>query len=203
MIASSKVAAVVLAAGRSTRMAPSNKLLLPDAQGQAMVARVASACSASRVAWVIVVTGHQADLVTRAVRRAPVRSDTRFAHAAGHATGLSASLRAGLAALPQDADAVLVCLGDMPLVTGRMIDRLLSMYDPDEGRLIVLPTFRGKQGNPMLWDRRFFAEMMALEGDRGARALLRHHAEWVAEVETDASVMRDFDTAESLATWAG
>ena len=60
----------------------------------------------------------------------------------------------------------------MPLVTGRMIDRLLSMYDPEEGRLIVLPTFRGKQGNPMLWDRRFFPEILRITGDSGARFLV-------------------------------
>ena len=85
----------------------------------------------------------------------------------------------------------------MPLVTGRMIDRLLSHYDPDEGRLIVLPTFRGKQGNPMLWDRRFFPEILQITGDSGARFLLGKHIEAVAEVEmADDAVLRDFDTTE-------
>jgi len=89
----------------------------------------------------------------------------------------------------------------MPLVTGRMIDRLLSMYDPDEGRMIVLPTFRGKQGNPMIWDRRFFPEILAITGDSGARFLVGKHAEKVAEVEmADDAVLRDFDTTESLST---
>ncbi len=60
----------------------------------------------------------------------------------------------------------------MPLVTGRMIDRLIAAYDPDEGRLIVLPTHQGKPGNPILWDRRFFPEILALTGDVGARFLL-------------------------------
>ena len=94
----------------------------------------------------------------------------------------------------------MVCLGDMPLVTGRMIDRLLAAYDPDEGRLIVLPTFRGKQGNPMLWDRRFFPEILQITGDSGARFLLGKHIEAVAEVEmADDAVLRDFDTTDSLA----
>jgi molybdenum cofactor cytidylyltransferase len=82
-----------------------------------------------------------------------------------------------------------------------MIDRLLSNYDPDEGRLIVLPTFRGKQGNPMLWDRRFFPEILEITGDSGARFLLTRHMEAVAEVEmADDAVLRDFDTTESLTT---
>jgi molybdenum cofactor cytidylyltransferase len=82
-----------------------------------------------------------------------------------------------------------------------MIDRMLSTYDPDEGRLIVLPTFQGKQGNPTLWDRRFFPEILGISGDAGARGLVRLHAEAVAEVEIgDDAVLRDFDTAESLNT---
>ncbi len=89
----------------------------------------------------------------------------------------------------------------MPLVTGRMIDRLLSMYDPEEGRLIVLPTFRGKQGNPMLWDKRFFPEILQISGDSGARFLVGKHNEFVCEVEmADDAVLRDFDTTESLTT---
>ena len=89
----------------------------------------------------------------------------------------------------------------MPLVTGRMLDRLLDSYDPDEGRLIVLPTFRGKQGNPMLWDRRFFPEILQITGDSGARFLIGKHTGSVAEVEmADDAVLRDFDTTESLTT---
>jgi molybdenum cofactor cytidylyltransferase len=89
----------------------------------------------------------------------------------------------------------------MPLVTGRMIDRLLTAYDPDEGRLIVLPTHRGKQGNPILWDRRFFPEILQASGDAGARFLISRHMEAVAEVAMDDdAVLRDFDTPDSLAT---
>jgi molybdenum cofactor cytidylyltransferase len=125
----------------------------------------------------------------------------QYVHAHEYAQGLSASLKAGIAAVPPECAAALVCLGDMPLVTGRMIDRLLSMYDPDEGRLIVMPTFRGKQGNPMLWDRRFFQEILEISGDSGARFLTGKHAEAVCEVEmADDAVLRDFDTTESLAT---
>ena len=144
---------------------------------------------------ILVVTGHQAEQVQHALGGRPVR----YVHAADYAEGLSASLKAGIAAVPEECAAALVCLGDMPLVTGRMIDRLLGTYDPDEGRLIVLPTFRGKQGNPMLWDRRFFSEILQISGDSGARFLLGKHLEAVAEVEmADDAVLRDFDTTDSL-----
>jgi molybdenum cofactor cytidylyltransferase len=191
------IAAVVLAAGRSRRMAPYNKLLVADRTGKTMIARVIDNVLSSKARPVLVVTGHMATEVEQVLGGRPVR----LVHAADYADGLAASLKAGIAAVPPEAAAALVCLGDMPLVTGRMIDRLLEAYDADEGRLIVLPTFRGKQGNPMLWDRRFFAEILQLTGDSGARAMLSRHMEHVAEVEMgEDAVLRDFDTTDALAT---
>jgi molybdenum cofactor cytidylyltransferase len=194
------IAAVVLAAGRSRRMAPRNKLLIPDESGRAMVARVVDNVLASGARPVIVVLGHQAQEVERALAGRPVR----FVQAADYAEGLSASLQEGIRAVPPDAAGAIVCLGDMPLVTARMIDRMLAAYDPDEGRTIVLPTYRGKQGNPMLWDRRYFPEILGLTGDSGARHLVGRYLDAVAEVEMgDDGVLRDFDTADSLATLPG
>lgn len=191
------IAAVIMAAGRSRRMAPHNKLLVTDKAGKPMIARVVDNVLSSKARPILVVTGHQAEQVEHALGGRPVQ----YVHAPEYAEGLSASLKAGIAAVPADCAAAIVCLGDMPLVTGRMIDRLMQMYDPDEGRLIILPTFRGKQGNPMLWDRRYFAEILAISGDSGARFLVGKHAEAVVEVEmADDGVLRDFDTTESLAT---
>jgi molybdenum cofactor cytidylyltransferase len=191
------VAALVLAAGRSTRMAPRNKLLLRDPTGLPMVARVVLACLRSRVRSVIVVTGSHHDSVEQAVRE--VAADATFVHAEDHASGLSASLRRGIAAVPAWADAAIVCLGDMPLVDAPLIDRIISAYAPRRGRCVVVPTWQGRRGNPVLWDRRFFAEMADLSGDQGARSLLERHASSVAEVAADdASVLTDFDT---VAAW--
>ena len=195
--ASPRVAGIVLAGGRSSRMAPHNKLLVPDRAGRPMVARVVDNLLSSAARPVIVVTGHRAEEVRAAIAGRPVQ----VVHAADYADGLSASLRAGIAAVPAQASAALVCLGDMPLVTGRMIERLIEAYDPDEGRSVVVPTCRGKIGNPVLWDRRFFPDIAGLVGDVGARPLLERHSEHVAQVELDTdAVLRDFDTVESLAT---
>ena len=191
-----RVAAVVLAAGRSTRMAPRNKLLIADRTGKPLVARAVDAALSSQARPVLVVTGHRGDEVARALGGRPVR----VVPAPDYAEGLSASLRAGIAAVPPECTAALVCLGDMPLVAGRHLDRLIEAYDPDEGRTIVVPTSKGRVGNPVLWDRRFFPDILALTGDVGARALLQRHAESVTEVELgDDAVLRDFDTAQSLA----
>ncbi len=188
-----RIATIVLAAGSSSRMAPDHKLLLETRGGKPMVARVVDNLLAAPGRPVIVVTGHRAPEIAAALATRPVL----HVHAPDHATGLSASLRAGLAAVPPDARAAIVCLGDMPLVTARVLERLVAAYDPDEGRCIVAPTHGGTLGNPVLWDRRYFAEMMALQGDRGARALLERHAEHLATVPMDDdAVLRDVDTAE-------
>lgn len=190
-----QVCAVVLAAGRSRRMAPLNKLLVADQKGLPMIARVVDNVLASRARPVIVVTGHERERVEDVLAGRPVI----FAHADDYAEGLSASLKAGLRAVPPQAEGVLVCLGDMPLVTAEMLDRLMGAFDPEEGRAIVQPTFRGKQGNPMLWSRAFLPEMLAISGDIGARHLAAKHAERMVEVEmADDAVLRDFDTTDAL-----
>lgn len=191
-----QVAAVLLAAGRSTRMAPRNKLLVEDASGAPMVARAADALLASRARPVIVVTGHDEARLRAALAG---RDGLRFVRAEDYAQGLSASLRAGLAAVPPGAEGAVVALGDMPLVDGALVDRLLDAFDPEEGRAIVQPAHGGVGGNPVLWARGFFAEMMALTGDTGAKPLLARHADALHLLEAGGdAVLRDFDTPESL-----
>jgi molybdenum cofactor cytidylyltransferase len=195
--ATPRVAAIVLAAGKSSRMAPRHKLLIEGPDGRTMVTRVVDDVLASFARPVIVVTGHRAD----EVRSALTGRDVKFVHAEHHAEGLAESLKAGLAALAEDASATMVCLGDMPLVGGPALNRLIAAYDPDEGRTIVVPVHDGRQGNPVLWDRRYVAEMMELTGDSGARSLFKRHIKNVAEVAMeDDAVLRDFDTADSLAS---
>ncbi|MFQ5955711.1 MAG: NTP transferase domain-containing protein, partial [Kiloniellales bacterium] len=172
-----RVAALVLAAGQSRRMGRTNKLLA-EIDGVPMVARVVDTVLASQADRVVVVTGHQADRV----RRALIGRDLAFAHNPDYAAGLSTSLKRGLAALPEGCDAVVVCHGDMPRVTAADIDRLIAAFDPSEGRAVCVPTVRGKRGNPVLWAARFIPEMLELEGDVGAKHLIGQYPDLVAEV---------------------
>ena len=195
---SPQVAALVLAAGQSTRMAPHNKLLAPDRTGKPMIARVGDAVLSSRARPVLVVTGHRGADIRAALNGRKVT----FVDAPDYAAGLSASLKAGIAALPAETAAVLVCLGDMPLVTPRILNRIIATYDPGAGRLIVQPVHQGHPGNPVLWDRAFFVEILSLAGDAGARSLLRRHAAQVTTVEAGSdAVLLDFDTVASLGGW--
>ncbi|MGI4950654.1 MAG: NTP transferase domain-containing protein [Janthinobacterium lividum] len=190
------IATVVLAAGRSSRMAPDHKLLIPDRNGKPMLARVVDNLLAAAPRPVIVVLGHRAAEIEAALGARPVQQ----VQAPDWQSGLAASLRAGISAVPDSARAAIVCLGDMPLVTARVIGRLIEAYDPDEGRLIIAPSHGGQLGNPILWDRRFFAEIMALSGDRGARGLLDRYAEYLVTIPLDDdAVLRDVDTREQLA----
>ncbi len=190
-----RVAAVVLAAGRSSRMGGVNKLLA-EVGGRPMVVRVIETLAASQAAAIIVVTGFEHERV----RAALAHLEVRFVHNPDHAQGLSTSLAAGLGAVPEDADAALVCLGDMPKITLSDVDSLIAAFDPLEGRAICVPTYAGKRGNPVLWSRRFFAEMSAVQGDVGAKHLIGEHAEVVCEVSASSdSVLTDVDSPDALA----
>ncbi len=192
--ASPRIAALVLAAGRSRRMGAVNKLLA-EVGGTPMVACVVAAAMASQAATVVVVTGHRA----AKVRAALAETGAEFVDNPDYAAGLSSSLRAGLAALPDDIDGAVVCLGDMPRVTAALIDALIDAFEPAKGAAICVPTHRGKRGNPVLWARRFFAEMAAVTGDTGARHLIGEHADQVCEVDVDDdAVLADVDTPEAL-----
>jgi molybdenum cofactor cytidylyltransferase len=190
-----RVAGIIMAAGRSSRMG-TNKLLMDD-NGKPIVARVAEQALAADLAELIVVTGHQ----EAEVRAALAGQNVRFIPCPDYADGMSASLRCGLKALGADVDAALVLLGDMPRVGTGLLRRMIAAFNPTEGRAIIVPSFQSKRGNPVLWDRRFFAEMTALAGDVGARHLIGEHAELVTEIESeDAGIFLDVDTPEAYRT---
>jgi molybdenum cofactor cytidylyltransferase len=190
-----RIGAIVLAAGQSRRMGPVNKLLA-DVGGRPMVSHAVDAVLASKAQPVVVVLGHEPERVEAALAGRAVT----FVRNPDYAQGLSTSLKRGIAALPADLDGVIVALGDMPNVTAAHIDKLIAAYDPVEGRTICVPTFNGKRGNPVLWDKRFFREMGEIAGDVGARHLIGEHDDLVCEVAMpDSGVLIDLDTPEALA----
>jgi molybdenum cofactor cytidylyltransferase len=189
------VAVLVLAAGRSTRMGGPNKLLQPW-DGKAIVRISVENALRADVGPVYVVTGHQSDQV----RAALSGLDVQFIDNPAYADGLSTSVRAGIAALPASIDGVIVCLGDMPGVDATLIRRLIDAFQPTAGAVAVIPSYNGQRGNPVVWARRFFPDLLRLEGDAGARALLRSFSEGVVEVPVDkVAVTFDVDTPDDLA----
>jgi len=189
-----QVPAIILAAGRSTRMGGPNKLLA-ELGGKPLVRLVAEQALASKAKGVIVVTGHQAELVEKAL----AGLDVKFVRNPDFAQGLASSVKAGVAAVPDGADGAVICLGDMPMISAALIDRLIEAFAPDRGNLIAVPVSDGRRGNPVLWSRRFFNELMTLDGDIGARHLIAKHTEAVAEVPVEGfGAFLDIDTPQAL-----
>ena len=189
-----RVAGIVLAAGRSTRMGGPNKLLA-EVGGKPLVRITVEQALASRAKPVVVVTGHQREQVEAVLKGLAVK----FAHNPDYAKGLSTSLKAGIAALPAESDGAIVCLGDMPQVDAALIDRLIAAFDPEKSAFVVVPTVAGKRGNPVVWSRRFFADLGRLDGDIGARHLIGAYPEAVVEVPmTGRGALVDVDTPDAL-----
>ncbi|HRP76047.1 MAG TPA: molybdopterin-binding/glycosyltransferase family 2 protein [Rhodocyclaceae bacterium] len=187
------VAALVLAAGTSSRMGRANKLLT-EVDGVEMVVRAVNAALASRAASVTVVTGHQAEAVEAALAGRHVS----YVHNPDFGAGLSTSLRRGVAALPQSAAATVVLLGDMPWITADHVDRIIDAFDPADPTIVV-PERDGRRGNPILWPREFFAAMQTIEGDRGARGLLDRHPERIRRISIeDDAIFIDIDSPDEL-----
>ncbi len=143
----------------------------------------------------IAVTGHNRATIEAALAGLPLT----IAHNADYAQGLSTSMKAGLAALPANIDGVVVLLGDMPRIAAGEIDKLIAAFNPVEGRAIVVPTRKGKRGNPVLLGKQMFLELARIEGDSGARAVIAAHPDLVGETEMDTdSVLTDIDTPQAL-----
>ena len=101
--------------------------------------------------------------------------------------------------MPNEAEGAVVCLGDMPRIEASQLDCLIAAFAPKEGRLIALPVHNGKRGNPALFGRALFAEMMEAEGDTGARHIIGNHADEVAEVDLGSdAIFVDVDTPDAL-----
>ncbi|HIB22310.1 MAG TPA: 4-diphosphocytidyl-2C-methyl-D-erythritol kinase [Rhodospirillales bacterium] len=189
-----KVIALILAAGSSTRMGAKNKLLA-NVIGKPMVTHVVDAIRQSMVNSVVVVTGYEREKIENVLSQRNIS----FVHNENFKAGLSESLKVGLKEIPDDVDGVLICLGDMPLLTSTIIDNLIKAFDPIEGRAICVPINGRKRGNPVLWDKSYLTEMTEIVGDVGAKKLLEKYSDHVFEVSFEEdNVLIDVDTPDLL-----
>ena len=188
-----RIAAVVLAAGLSSRMG-SNKLLA-EWRGKPLLRWTVEAALASEAKPVIVVTGHESANI-----EAPLEGlDVKIVHNLHYAAGLSASLKCGIRAVPANSDGAIVMLGDMPEISASLLDRMIAAFSPADGRAICVAVHEHARGNPVLWARRFFPEIESLSGDVGAKTLIAAHEDLVCELEAGKTVLRDIDTPDALA----
>ena len=183
------IAAVVLAAGLSRRMGQA-KLLMPVG-GRAIVRYVVESVLAGGVDLVWVVTGPDVEPIAAALSGLEVQIAVNPAPEEGQAS----SLRAGIAALPASVDAVLIALGDQPSLAPSIIPALLAARRTTP-KLIVAPRYRDGQGNPVLFKREIFPELLRLTGDQGARPIIQKEPARVEWVELDLPMPPDVDTLD-------
>ncbi len=191
--AAPRAVVLVLAAGVSSRMGTHK--MPADFMGEPMIRVSVQNALASSADEVVVVTGHRGEEVAAALSGLEVR----LVHNPDFALGLSTSLRCGVQAIAGKAQCIIVHLGDMPLVKGQLFDRLIAAFNPAEHRSIIVPTFKGAFGNPVLWGAEHFERLSSRVGDKGARSLIADLKSEAVEIDagTD-SVLRDADTPGDL-----
>jgi len=196
---SGHIVGVILAAGLSTRLGRPKQLL--EIGGKAFIAHVADMALASSLGEVTVVIGYQAD----AIRAALGNRGVRYCLNRRYEEGQSTSLVAALNAIPPTTDAVVVLLSDQPTIRSETIDRELAQRRSSRSP-IVMASYGGALSHPILFGRELFGEIRAVEGDRGARDVIRRHKNEVATVDGGANAPpADVDTEEAyealLASW--
>jgi molybdenum cofactor cytidylyltransferase len=185
-----KITGIILAAGSASRIGRIKQLLA--FRETTLLGQVIENAVGSLLDEVVVVLGHGADEIQRAVRLEGARVVLNEVYAQGQST----SLRAGLSALATETDAVMFILGDQPLVAPEVMNALIEGYCRTKAP-IVLPTYRGRRGNPVVIDRGLFPQVESLTGDTGARVLFQGYAEEIVEIDVDDdSIHFDLDTWE-------
>lgn len=187
-----RIAAIILAAGTSSRMG-TNKLLVPIDKTP-MLNHVIDAALYSQACRVLVVVGHDSGTVIQLCSE----YTTEVVHNVDYSSGMASSVRAGINALPADIGAALIIPGDMPYITALELDRLIDAHRAETSAICV-PQYRGRRGNVLLWPRPFFPALEKLSGDAGTLTLLPQFTDHLRLVEFDSpAILMDCDTPDTL-----
>jgi molybdenum cofactor cytidylyltransferase len=187
----SRVGAIILAAGRSTRMGEAKPLLR---LGESTVlGQTLENVRGAGVDEIVLVLGFSAETIRQQLPISAIEGLKVVVNQA-YRQGMASSLRAGLSAAGPQIDATLIVLADQPFIRPETLDRIVDRYRRS-GAQIVIPSYKGFRGNPVLLDRSVFAEVMALDGDIGCRAIFGSHLEGIVKAEVeDVGILLDIDT---------
>lgn len=197
-----RTAAIILAGGTSSRMGGDrNKLLLP-LDDRPVLAHVVGAALASRAHPVLLVLGHQAEIIRLRLQSSFSASACEIVENPAYRQGMSTTLQAGLRALlmkdsKKDLTSVIFLLGDQPMINAKIIDSLLA-YQEQTRKRIILPLYQGQRGNPVVFSLDFADELLQIRGDEGGRSILKNHPEDIATLEIgELTASFDVDTWEA------
>lgn len=217
MNATLSTAAIILAAGSSSRMGGGRHKLLLPLDNRPVLAHVINASLESQARPILVVLGYQSDEIRSHIKHYTNHDQITIVENEHYQQGMSSSLRIGIQTLLTDncrkihiashVDSVLIVLGDQPLITPAIIDALIIAYRAT-GKAIVAPLYKGKRGSPVLFDKSLFTELIEVAGDEGGRTVLeRHRAELELIEMGDALANYDVDTWEAyeqvVEAWKG
>ena len=190
------VVAVVLAAGRSLRMGPKNKLL-EKLGGKSILHHVITALQESQIKSIVVVLGHEAAKIKNDLEG----EDVTYVMNPDYKQGIGTSISAGIRSVAKSARGALIMLGDMPVISAKTIDKLVNDFNRNSQAEIVVPTYEDQPGNPVLWSNRFFPQLSSLSGDRGGKPLIEKNTDVVSFCSVDSeSVHLDVDNSDELET---
>ena len=196
-VSNATIGGVILAAGKSQRMGPKNKLLA-EVNGLPMIRQITCVMLEGGLSDLIVVTGHEHKKVAAALADLPVRCLYNADYSSGQATSVACGVRYHKARLHM---AVLIALGDMPRVTSDLIATLLRSHVglTDSPNRITVPVRDGRLGNPVIWGSGFFESLTALTGDTGGRTVFAENKNAVNSLKwPDDSIHFDIDTPYAL-----
>ncbi|WP_052699447.1 NTP transferase domain-containing protein [Hyphomicrobium sp. 99] len=192
-----KLAALILAAGSSSRFEDGHKLLV-EINGVPIVRHVCTALEQSKIGDIVLVTASRDDAVAKAA--GPGR--WRLVENPRARDGLSTSLRAGLRSIDQSADGLLIALADMPGITTTPVDTLISAFEDNPGAIVFPVSTDGRRGHPIIWPRSLFAALGAVSGDTGGRSVLADHQDlWHPVTCDEPGAFTDIDTRADLETF--
>ncbi|HEX3470056.1 MAG TPA: nucleotidyltransferase family protein [Silvibacterium sp.] len=192
-ISTSRVGAIILAAGRSSRMGEAKQLLR---LGETTVlGQTLENVRGAGVDETVLVLGSSAETIRKQLS-ASVIEGLKIVVNHAYEQGMASSLRAGLSALDLQTDAALVILADQPFIRPETLNRIIDQYRGSNAQ-IVIPLYKGFRGNPVLLDRSVFSQVMALDGDIGCRAIFGNHLDGIVKVEVeDPGILLDIDNKE-------
>ncbi len=186
------ISAILLAAGQSKRMDGENKLT-KEIQDIPLIKHSIKNILASSVDELIVVLGYQNEIIEKLIDK---NEKIKFVFNKDFESGMASSIKVGLSHLSNNTEAFFICLGDMPMVNHDIYNQLIEYKDNKE---IIVPTYKGQQGNPVLFDKSMKEKVLDIRGDVGAKKILELNKDKILNLEiNDQSITKGFDTQDNF-----
>ncbi len=188
------ISAILLAAGQSKRMGGQNKLT-KEIQGSPVIKHSVKNILASSIDELIVILGHQKEIIEKLIDK---NERVKFIFNKDFESGMASSIKTGLKHLSDKSEAFFICLGDMPMVSHNIYNQLIKFKDNKE---IIVPNYKGQQGNPVLFNKSMKEKIINISGDVGAKKILELNKDKILNLEiNDRRITVDFNSQDDFSS---